>query len=188
MKSKIAWYLVVILAILVVVLLVNRSSTSKTPPVSVDTTDVSTGMNNTPSAPTGSAATGNTGRILNVKAQTIPVYYAQQVASTTLLIHVSRPPANTTILSPFEISGEARGSWYFEASFPVALVDANGRVLAEGPAVAQSSWQTADFVPFKATLSFKPQKSGSKGKVILMKDNPSGLSKNDAAVEIAVTF
>ena len=34
-------------------------------------------------------------------------------------IRVNNPRPNQTISSPLTVTGEARGSWYFEASFPV---------------------------------------------------------------------
>ena len=38
--------------------------------------------------------------------------------------------SNQIIAGPFQISGKARGSWFFEASFPIKLVDENNNVLA----------------------------------------------------------
>ena len=52
------------------------------------------------------------------------------------LIKVTEPTPNQVISSPLSISGQARGTWYFEASFPVVLEDANGKVLAQIPAQA----------------------------------------------------
>ena len=54
---------------------------------------------------------------------------------------------NQLIESPFIVRGEARG-WYFEGSFPVTLLDANGKKLVETYATAQGDWMTASFVPF----------------------------------------
>lgn len=89
--------------------------------------------------------------------------------------------------SPFTLTGSASG-WYFEASFPVQLKDEQGKVIAEGPAQAQSDWMTSDFVPFKITLTFPAQQAGSKGTLILHNDNASGLPENDKSIEIPVTF
>ena len=47
---------------------------------------------------------------------------------------------------------------------------------------------TENFVPFKTTLSFPAQPAGSKGTVILHKDNPSGDPARDQKVTIPVTF
>src|ERR1700746_2179249 len=43
------------------------------------------------------------------------------------------------VTSPLTITGKAKG-WYFEASFPVKLLDGQGNVLASGPAQAQGDW------------------------------------------------
>lgn len=101
-------------------------------------------------------------------------------------IRVVKPAPGAIISSPLQIEGEAR-LWYFEASFPVKLVDDNGAVLAQVPAQAQSDWMTENFVPFKAELKFYLPAT-EKGKLILSKDNPSGLPQYDEQIEIPVIF
>ncbi len=102
------------------------------------------------------------------------------------MIEVTAPTANATVASPLTVTGRARGPWYFEASFPVKLLDSNGNELAFVPAQAQGEWQTEDFVPFQATLTFTT--NDQTGTLVLMKDNPSGLSENDDAISIPVQF
>lgn len=103
------------------------------------------------------------------------------------LIVADSPQPNDTVASPLTVTGKARGSWYFEASFPVKLVDANGTVLASGPATAQGDWMTAEFVPFKITLSF-PTPITATGTIELHKDNPSGLPEHEDQLNIPVVF
>ena len=102
------------------------------------------------------------------------------------LINLTSPRPNEEVASPLVIKGQARGSWFFEASFPVFLVDWDGRIIAEGIAQAKSDWMTDDFVPFEATLTFSVDKEAysNRAALILKKDNPSGLSQNDDALEI----
>lgn len=102
-------------------------------------------------------------------------------------IKVFAPQPNEIISSPLKITGEARGSWYFEAQFPVYLYDANKNEVASGIAHAKGEWMTEDFVPFSATLTFSKLVTGS-GTLVLAKDNPSGLAENDAKIEIPVRF
>lgn len=104
------------------------------------------------------------------------------------LIRVSNPLPNQIISSPLVIKGEARGSWFFEASFPVVLTDWDGLIIAQGIATAQSDWMTADFVPFTATLTFKNPTYKNNGSLILKKDNPSGLPEHDNALEFPIIF
>ncbi len=101
-------------------------------------------------------------------------------------IRVETPKAHAKIASPFVVKGQARGTWYFEASFPVKLVDEKGAVIAQTPAQAQGEWMTEDFVPFEATLTFTA--TSGKGTLVLERDNPSGLPQNDAQVRIPVTW
>jgi tryptophan-rich sensory protein len=102
-------------------------------------------------------------------------------------IRLSTPAAGDVIKSPLHIEGEARGTWYFEASFPVTLEDGNGTVLASGHADAKSDWMTEDFVPFTADLSFKSPSTNT-GRLVLHRDNPSGLPENDDELWVPVAF
>ncbi len=103
------------------------------------------------------------------------------------LIRVSYPRPNARIVSPVFIEGEARGYWYFEASFPIKVLDANGTELGVGIARALGEWMTEDFVPFKTTIAYsKPQTDT--GTIVLQKDNPSGLPENDDELRIPIRF
>ncbi|MBI5530031.1 MAG: hypothetical protein HY918_00835 [Candidatus Doudnabacteria bacterium] len=92
------------------------------------------------------------------------------------------------ISSPLTITGEAKGTWFFEASFPVILTDWDGKIIAQGIAKANGDWMTENFVPFEAILQFVKPGYKNNGSLILKKDNPSGLPQNDAALEIPVIF
>lgn len=103
------------------------------------------------------------------------------------LIKVANVSANQKISSPLVVTGEARGNWYFEASFPVELRDGNGTLIAQKPAQAIGEWMTTNLVPFSVTLSFvKP--TTATGTLILRNDNPSGLPENDRFISIPVRF
>ncbi len=105
----------------------------------------------------------------------------------TDMIEIDAPLPQALISSPLTITGKARGTWFFEASFPVKLVDANGHELSAVGAQAQGDWMTEDFVPFKAIIIF-PKSTTPTGAIILEKDNPSGLPANAGEVRIPVRF
>ncbi len=105
----------------------------------------------------------------------------------TDLILLTTPQPNQKISLPLTIKGKARGSWFFEASFPVKLIDEGGFEIAAGNAKAQGDWMTEDFVPFTANLSGVTPK-GNKGTLILEKSNPSGLPENSDQLEVPVEF
>jgi len=103
------------------------------------------------------------------------------------IIKVKKPPTEEIIKSPLTIEGEARGNWYFEASFPIQLLDGNGKELAIKPAQAQGDWMTSSYVPFRAVLEFtKP--ATQYGTLVLKKDNPSGLPEHDDELRVPVRF
>lgn len=104
------------------------------------------------------------------------------------LIRVTAPVANTVVTSPLTVRGEARGNWYFEASFPVRLLDSEGSELALGIAQAQGEWMTTEFVPFETTLIFITPTASQTGTLVLEKDNPSGLPENADELRIPVRF
>ena len=103
------------------------------------------------------------------------------------LIRVAEPRPNAPIESPLVVKGVARGGWFFEASFPIRLLDDLGEVIASGIATAKGEWMTNDFVPFTSTLTFGGPKTES-GKLVLQKDNPSGLPEHDDSLTIPVKF
>jgi hypothetical protein len=103
-------------------------------------------------------------------------------------IVVDSPMQGGAVASPMTITGKARGTYYFEASFPVTLVDASGKVMARGHAQAQSDWMTTDFVPFTAALTFVQPGPGTHGTLKLMNDNPSGDPAKQKELDIPVMF
>lgn len=103
------------------------------------------------------------------------------------LITVDDVAPGDTVASPLTVTGRARGTWYFEASFPAQVLDANGNVLATQPAQAQSDWMTTDFVPYTVTLTY-PTPATATGTLMLRKDNPSGEPQFDDWLAIPIVF
>lgn len=109
-------------------------------------------------------------------------------------IKIEKPEAMEEIISPLEIIGEAKGTWYFEADFPVILTNWDGEIIAETYAQTKEEWMTEDFVSFTSIIEFEsPYKEGDPGfmkdgTIILRKANPSGLSENDDTLEIPIRF
>ncbi len=95
--------------------------------------------------------------------------------------------ANGKITSPVTLLGKALGTWFFEASFPVRVLDAEGNVLGTGVAEAKSDWMTTGYVPFTATITFSGATTDT-GFLEFVKDNPSGLPEHDASVRMPVRF
>ena len=114
--------------------------------------------------------------------QTFTEYIGNELEKTDL-IRLNHPRPNQTISSPLTISGEARGFWFFEASFPFKLLDAEGKILTQTFATADGEWMTEEFVPFMATVEFSSTVSGS-GLLILERDNPSGLPEHDDSLVV----
>lgn len=110
-----------------------------------------------------------------------------QTSKKDNLIRVEQPTQGQIVKSPLTVSGTARGYWFFEASFPIQLLDDSGKELAIIPAQAQDEWMTEEFVPFRATLNFSNPATDF-GALILKKDNPSGLPEHDDELRIPVRF
>jgi hypothetical protein len=116
--------------------------------------------------------------------------FTQDVGNEMVLmdsITIAEPRPNAVISSPLTISGKARGTWFFEASFPILLEDEQGREIARGVATAQGEWMTEEFVIYTAELTFAKPDS-TKGTLVLKKDNPSGMPENDNALRVPVIF
>ncbi len=102
-------------------------------------------------------------------------------------IIVESPLSNQLITTPINVTGKARGSWFFEGTFPSKVVDANGNTLGQTPLEAKGNWQTSEFVNFSGKLPFSTPQTET-GTVVFMRENPSGLPENDAEVRIPVRF
>jgi len=102
-------------------------------------------------------------------------------------ICVDKLKDNSLISSPLKITGRARGTWFFEASFPIQLLDQNGAALAQTIGQTPSDWMTNDLIPFTAELKFVAP-AGNTGQLVLHKDNPSGLPEHDASFSIPIRF
>lgn len=103
-------------------------------------------------------------------------------------VNLLSPTINEAISSPVEITGEARGTWFFEGTFPISIVDWDGLIIGEGYATAQANWMTEEFIPFTAQVEFTKPTLYDYGAIILKKDNPSGLPEFDDALEISIRF
>lgn len=101
------------------------------------------------------------------------------------MVRVSHPQPNEVMTSPYTVDGEARGTWFFEASFPVRVEDTAGNILGRGYAQAEGEWMTEEFVPFRGTVEFVADK-GQPGRVVFEKDNPSGLPEHAAEILVPV--
>ena len=101
-------------------------------------------------------------------------------------VKVSSPRQSAAVLKTFTVIGEARGTWYFEASFPIFIIDANGVKVGQGIAQAAESWMTEDFVPFTAQVTVEDYSGPAT--LVLLKDNPSGLPENDDSVSFSVVI
>ncbi len=98
------------------------------------------------------------------------------------------PVKNTFIKSPTLVIGFAPSGWMFEGVMPIKLVDDHGNILVSTQAQENypGTWQSGNPVGFSASLVFTP--TTTSGKIVISKDNPSGLPENDASYEFPVKF
>ena len=124
----------------------------------------------------------------NEQPQSIPADIRAHIESKANLIRVTSPEVLANVTSPITVTGEARGTWFFEASFPISVVNWDGLIIGEGYAMADGEWMTEEFVPFTGVIEYTlpPDSYSTDGALIFKKDNPSGLSEYDDALEIPV--
>jgi len=103
----------------------------------------------------------------------------------SLRVIIGQPKSGQSIASPLEITGQARGTWFFEGSFPVKLLDKDRKEIAVSYVQAQGDWMTENWVEFRGTLTFA-NSTAQDGWLVLSKDNPSDLRELDEQVEIPV--
>jgi hypothetical protein len=100
---------------------------------------------------------------------------------------VDAPKSGQAVFQSFTVTGKAPGGWYFEASFPIKVVDPQGNIIAQGPATALSDWMTSEDVAFKADLKLTTNYSGP-ATLVLMNDNPSGMPENQDSISIPIVI
>src|SRR3989344_4416704 len=111
------------------------------------------------------------------------LYTYMNASSNDIVVYVPQPRAEVS--KTFSITGNARGPWYFEASFPISILDASGATLLQTHATADGEWMTEAFVPFSVDISLPSGYTGE-ATIVLNKDNPSGLPEHDASVSFQV--
>lgn len=99
---------------------------------------------------------------------------------------VSSPVSGATVAKTFTVAGEAPGTWYFEAVFPIEVRNASGTVIAQSHAQAQGDWMTTGMVPFTSSISVA-QYSGP-ATIVLKNDNPSGDPARDLTMTIPIVI
>ena len=95
-------------------------------------------------------------------------------------------PLDETSL-PLVIKGEARGYWFFEAQFPIEVVSDSGAVISTGIASADGEWMTENYVPFTAVIKGGVTER-TRAKIILRRNNPSGLEENAGQVSVPIVI
>jgi len=113
----------------------------------------------------------------------VPITYKNTSAE---YIVVDTPFPGAVTGKEFKVMGRAR-RFYFEASFPVEVLDKDGKQLFIGPAQAQGDWMVDAFVPFEINVKVPDSYIGP-ATLILHKDNPSGLPEHDASMSFPITI
>ena len=102
------------------------------------------------------------------------------------MIRVELPYPGAVVGKEFRVTGEARGNWFFEASFPIEVVSPSGDIIAGSFATAQGEWMTKEFVPFMSEWIDLPSAYTGPATLIIRKDNPSGLPEHDASISFPI--
>ncbi len=118
-------------------------------------------------------------------AEEIVVQPSYDNASADLII-VENPHPGGVTGKEFVIVGQARGNWFFEGSFPIEVIGADGNQIAGSYATAEGDWMTTEFVRFRSETLDLPSAYRGPATLILRKDNPSDLPEHDASVSIPI--
>jgi len=117
-----------------------------------------------------------------------------ETAQTNQMITPTMPVAGQVVTSPLQLTGQAVGPWFFEASAPVEILDWQGNVIATSYVTAQGNWMTTNFVAFTGNITFtSPYNPGDpvawkQGSLVFKKDNPSGEPQNDDQIIVPIQF
>lgn len=103
------------------------------------------------------------------------------------VITVETPAEGEQVNTPLTVTGEARGTWFFEGDFPIRLMTEDGEVLESHYATAQGEWMTEDFVPFEGEMAFSVEEE-TEAVLRLERDNPSDKEELDMHMDIPLTL
>jgi hypothetical protein len=123
---------------------------------------------------------------INSNSSTTENILQNSTSTIDMPIIVNNIEDNQEVSNPIKIEGKARGNWFFEATFPVQLVDTDGNIIASTTARAETDWMTTDFVNFTATLEYVKSTTTARALIVLNKDNPSGNPDFDQSIFIPV--
>lgn len=122
-------------------------------------------------------------------AEELPLPTPTYLNASADMIAVSNPTPGAVTGKSFTVTGQARGTWYFEASFPIEVRDARGNVIATstGAPADGADWMTEELVPFTSEITV-PESFIGEAVLVLMNDNPSGLPENARSMSIPFTI
>ncbi len=114
-------------------------------------------------------------------------FKSSDTTKVTDKIKIEKPLPNMDVTSPLTIKGQARGTWFFEGSAPIQLVDKEGNELARTNIKVEGNWMTEDFVDFSGTLKFDAP-DDERGYLIFWRANPSGKPETKESYRQPVIF
>jgi hypothetical protein len=100
---------------------------------------------------------------------------------------VATPAADARVTSPLTVSGVAPAGWFFENSFPVRIIDAQGEEIAMAPATPRVNWTEPGDKEFDATLTFSVS-TETPATIVLQEDMPGeGARPRETRVPVILT-
>jgi len=125
--------------------------------------------------------------VSSVASSTVSTESSLNENKENISIIIESPQPQEKISSPLTIKGKAKGFWFFEGQFLVALYDNNDNELGRTILKALSDSISNDYVSFEGNLEFKNTASTS-GYLKFLSDNPSGLEENQKVFILPINF
>ncbi len=104
------------------------------------------------------------------------------------LIVVDSPLPNQTINNAFQISGKARGFWFFEGEISGRILDQSKKTISNFSIMTQEEWMTEEFVGFNKIIDLGTTTLPQKGFIEIIKNNPSDMREKDDSLIIPISF
>ena len=100
---------------------------------------------------------------------------------------ISSPDLTKPVGRPLDIKGKIDRSWVFENSFPVKILDDQGREIFYG--ISQTvNWTEGTDSMINFTMSLDFNTNSKTGTLVIQNDNPSGLPQNAKTIEFPLIF
>lgn len=126
-------------------------------------------------------------RCISSDGKVFSEYIGNRIEKQDLIV-VDSPLPNQTISNTFEVTGKARGFWFFEGEISGRVLDQNKKNISSFAIMTEEKWMTEEFVGFNKIINLGTTTLPQKGFIEIIKNNQSDMREKDDSLIIPISF